>query len=343
MKSYCEKKLISVIIPVHNTEKYLDRCLESIIEQTYGNFEIILSENGSSDGSLEKCREWAAKDSRIKVLTSETSGVSAARNLALSESSGEYIAFADSDDKLSEEMFETGIKSIEQSGADLFACAFYNIYPEKTLKASFKEGEIIGADILRAMFSSGFFLCCWNKIFKRETLISENGEFIKFDENVSISEDSLWLSEALAKAKKAVYIDKPLYYWLRRSDSATRGSSKVWLDERALTEIYAWKRISEKCRVVDTVAYEKATKQLFLILKKKLFEAYRVKNKTLIKEFETEIRKTLQNYKPSNSVDKVIVLKFRVMKLLYKIGIDAENLKLFSSKKVDEMTEIENK
>ena len=181
------------------------------------------------------------------------------------------------------------------------------------------------------MFSPGFFLSSCNKIFKRNLLISETGQFIKFTKGL-LSEDSVWLSEILPKAKRAIYVDIPFYYWYRRSDSLTRGSGEVRLDERAMTEITAFEKVAKNCKKVGDDVYEAANKRLFVILKQKLFAAYRKKDKKLTKELNTKIKNVLKEYKPSNKVDKIVVIKFKFMRLLYRMNINAEGFALFSKR-----------
>lgn len=333
MKSDSFKEgLVSIIIPVYNTSAYIDRCLDSVTKQSYNNTEIILVDDGSTDDSREKCLFWAKKDDRIKTITQKNAGVSAARNKGLEIAFGEYIQFMDPDDKIEREMIEKMVSEIDANGAELAVCAFYNIFPNKTLKASLPRGMIYGKDIIKSIFLPGFFLSCWNKLFKRNLLLDKNGEFIKFDTEIAISEDSLWLSEILTKAEKAVYIDTPFYYWYRRNDSATKGANAYRLDEKAMTEIAAFEKIVANCRAVSSDVYEAANKRLFVILKQKLFAAYRKKDKKLTKELNTKIKNVLKEYKPSNKVDKIVVIKFKFMRLLYRMNINAEDLALFSKR-----------
>ena len=332
MKSDSFKEgLVSIIIPVYNTSAYIDRCLDSVTKQSYNNIEIILVDDGSTDDSYEKCLSWAKKDDRIKIITQENGGLSAARNAGLDVCKGEYIQFLDSDDKIGQDMIKKMISEIEKNNADLAACAFYNIYEDKTLKGSMKAGIIIGNDIVKSMFSPGFFLSSCNKIFKRNLLLSETGQFIKFTKGL-LSEDSVWLSEILPKAKRAIYVDIPFYYWYRRSDSLTRGSGEVRLDERAMTEITAFEKVAKNCKEAGDDVYEAANKRLFVILKQKLFAAYRKKDKKLTKELNTKIKNVLKEYKPSNKVDKIVVIKFKFMRLLYRMNINAEGFALFSKR-----------
>lgn len=324
--------LVSIIIPVFNCEKYIDQCLESATAQTYKNIEVILVNDGSGDDSLAKCREWEKKDGRIKVIDQENKGPSEARNAGLALCRGEYIQFFDADDRVSPEITEKLLDALLKNGADVSACSFYNVYEDRTLKASFPEKTIEGDEIAKAIFTPGFFQSLWNKLFKREVIFSKNGDFIRFDRELFISEDSFWLSSVLQNAKKAVYVDEPLYYWQRREDSLTKGSTKVRLDDKAMTEVTAMERIAENYKKLGPDAETVVLKKLFMIEKQKLFLAYEEKNGSMIDLFEGKIKKLLKEYHPENKIDKLVVLKFYLMRLLYKLHIPASKFFLFSAK-----------
>ena len=114
---------ISVIVPVYNAEKYLDRCIGSILAQTFRDFELILVEDGSPDRCAQMCDEWAKKDERIKVIHQSNSGPSKARNVGIAASQGEYLTFVDSDDRISPLMLEKLLRAAKKTGADIVTCA----------------------------------------------------------------------------------------------------------------------------------------------------------------------------------------------------------------------------
>lgn len=125
-----DSPLISVIIPVYNVEKYLHRCLDSVIEQTYKNLEVILIDDGSTDHSGEICDDYAAKDVRIHVIHQENQGVSAARNKGLDTAKGEYIAFVDSDDYILPEMYAKMLECIIENNVDFCVCQWQYEYAD---------------------------------------------------------------------------------------------------------------------------------------------------------------------------------------------------------------------
>ena len=126
-------ELISVIVPVYNVAPYLDRCVKSIVEQTYKNLEIILIDDGSTDASGDMCDIWAKKDSRIQVIHKPNGGQSEARNMGIDHSTGDYLSFADPDDWLDTSMLETLFSAIRDNrGVDMAVCGFAMVYADKT-------------------------------------------------------------------------------------------------------------------------------------------------------------------------------------------------------------------
>ena len=122
-----EEELISVIVPVYNVEKYLEKCIDSIINQTYQNLEIILVDDGSTDGSGKICDEYSRKDNRIKVIHKENGGLSDARNIGIKNANGGLIGFIDSDDYITENMFEVLQKDLRKYNADISSCDIQNV------------------------------------------------------------------------------------------------------------------------------------------------------------------------------------------------------------------------
>lgn len=208
--------LISVIVPVYNVEKYLEKCVNSIIKQSYKNLEIILVDDGSTDNSGKICDEFALKDNRIKVIHKENGGLSSARNKALEIAKGEYIGFVDSDDYISEDMYETLYKVIKGNEADISIVSFYEEY----------NGKIIGVrdtgnlEVLTKLEAINELLIdtkiqsyAWNKLFKRE-LFSE----LEFPTGKNF-EDIATTLLLFEKASKVVLLETPKYHYLRRDDS----------------------------------------------------------------------------------------------------------------------------
>ena len=211
-----KEPLISIIVPVYNAEQYLEKCVNSIINQTYTNLEIILVDDGSPDNCGTICDEWAKKDSRIKVIHEKNSGQSIARNAGLDNATGEYVGFIDSDDTVEPEMFEDLYNAID--GVDLAICGHSLVYEDKVESVS--TGNIIELDkegLWREVFGK-LNNAVWNKLFKRE-LIND----LRFDLRFAHGEDLIFNLLYLEGAKTGRLVDKALYNYYKRNDSITTG------------------------------------------------------------------------------------------------------------------------
>ena len=130
---------LSIIIPVYNVEKYLDRCVESVLAQSFRDFEVLLIDDGSPDNSGRMCDEWALKDSRIKVIHQKNTGLSGARNTGLRNAQGEYVTFVDSDDLIAENMMATLIERVEKDDLDAVWCSYYRFFNDDITNRSVRN------------------------------------------------------------------------------------------------------------------------------------------------------------------------------------------------------------
>lgn len=205
---------ISVIVPVYNCEAYLPALLDSVLTQTYQNFEIILVNDGSRDGSGAICDDYAAKDSRIRVIHQENRGVSHARNRGLAMAAGDVVSFIDSDDTLEPEMYELLVNTMQEHGADIAHCGYKHIVGEE-IRLVHDTKRVIPQTTEEALdcFVSGrlFGGGLWNKLFRLE-LIRD----LTFREDLKINEDVLFNFQAFSRAKKSVFADFALYNYVAR-------------------------------------------------------------------------------------------------------------------------------
>lgn len=229
--------MISVIAPVYNAEKYLHRCIDSILVQSFTDFELLLINDGSKDNSGKICDEYAAKDSRIRVFHKENGGVSSARNLGLDNAKGDYIMFVDSDDYMFPEMCELMVATIESKRTDLAVCGTTETgggywcpvadkdYTLTQLKDSFVE--LLHTELLSPP---------WNKIFKR-AIIGEQ----RFREDVSFGEDLIFNLEYIDKCDKISFIkESPFFHEKDNTDSLV-----VKFNRNRLTDIErVWETIT---------------------------------------------------------------------------------------------------
>lgn len=221
--------LISVIVPVYNVEDYLDRCINSIINQTYNNLEIILVDDGSTDSSGKLCDDYALKDDRIKVLHKENGGVSSARNAGLDVASGDYIGFVDSDDMLESNMYELLINNAKSFGVKVSCCQIQTKNIDGTItridKAQsnmFSKLEIVNGFFFND-FIKDFIVSPCNKIILRE-VIDDNS--IRF-KHYALAEDFLFIFEVLSKVDNVYYDSTVGYYYLHRDNSAMTSNFSV--------------------------------------------------------------------------------------------------------------------
>ncbi|WP_299092029.1 glycosyltransferase [uncultured Bacteroides sp.] len=210
--------LISIIIPVYNVNGYLEKCLHSVCEQTYKNLEIIVVDDGSTDGSGEICDLFAETDSRIKVIHQVNGGQSSARNKGLAIARGEYIGFVDSDDWIDSDMYEFLYRLLTTNNADVAACAHYIETETETevryssgTFTSFSSDEAIRALIIDRRMRNYI----WDKLFRRQAFSG-----IQFPEN-QIFEDMAVCYRVFHKVRRIVMQDCPKYHYLQREGSTT--------------------------------------------------------------------------------------------------------------------------
>lgn len=208
------ERLISVIIPVYNTAEYLPRCLDSVLNNTYRELEVICVNDGSRDNSLEVLNGYAAKDSRVKVIDQENAGVSAARNHGLDEATGEYIAFVDSDDWVHRQYFEVLLAAVVNQKAHIAICGYTMLdsmtadpmlCAEQTGARSMTYAQVASADIPS-----------WGRLYHCRCL-----EAVRFDQGITLAEDTVFNLEILRTHPELqlVRCEAPMYYYFTRQNS----------------------------------------------------------------------------------------------------------------------------
>lgn len=214
------KPNISVVVPIYKVEKYLSRCVDSILDQTFRNLEVILVDDGSPDRCGEICDNYAKNDRRVKVIHKSNGGLSSARNAGIEEASGEYIAFIDSDDWIDIDMFELLYKAAQEYKAQIVECSFRHIYPHQVKEETSCTGACIegtNLEALGACLDSIYFksLAC-NKIYHRKVI-----QNIRYPVG-RLHEDEFTTYKYLYNAQKLLYIDVSKYNYDRtREDSIT--------------------------------------------------------------------------------------------------------------------------
>lgn len=234
--------MISVIVPIYNVEKYLDRCIQSVLYQTYDDLEIILIDDGSPDSCPQKCDEYAKKDKRIKVIHKKNAGQGLARNDGLEIATGEYVTFVDSDDFLAQNAIELMYNATEQEKHDIVCAAFYNSWsPENGGTVAYSLNEIVNtpqgivdalADLTAAPWNDPkpalrFMGVCGCII--RTDIIKRN--HLKFhSERDVMSEDLLFLYDLYPNIRSIRYIAEPLYYYCLNTTSTSHTFKETYID-----------------------------------------------------------------------------------------------------------------
>ncbi|MGN0521376.1 MAG: glycosyltransferase family 2 protein [Eubacterium sp.] len=218
-----QKNKISVIVPIYKTEKYLDKCIESIVNQTYENLEIILVDDGSPDGCPRKCDEWAERDSRIKVIHKENGGISSARNAGLDNATGDFIGFVDGDDFIENDFYEILINNLIENDADISFCSFKYYNDGSTSYSTGVEYQnnltvLNSKALLSDFFSSckGELVSLCNKVIKRSLF-----EGLRFPQG-RIFEDWTLSPMLYSKCEKAVFMPAHKYCYIIHQGSAVR-------------------------------------------------------------------------------------------------------------------------
>ena len=209
--------MISVIVPIYKVEVYLDKCVQSIAEQTYSNLEIILVDDGSPDGCPAMCDAWAEKDGRIKVVHKENGGLSDARNAGLAVATGEYISFIDSDDWIEPDFLQVLLDAMKQNSAQIADCAT-RLVDEEGNELSVRgvaEDEVLTTipALSRLVREDRVYQTVWNKLYHRDVI-----EGILFEKG-RYNEDDFWTYQIFDRAEKVAVVSRPMYNYLQRGGS----------------------------------------------------------------------------------------------------------------------------
>lgn len=234
------KELISIIVPVYKVEEYLDRCVQSIINQTYKNLEIMLVDDGSPDNCPNKCDNWARVDSRIKVIHKANGGISDARNAGMKAATGDYISFIDSDDWIHEQFYEILLDIMHNSNADIAGCKIKTAYEygEDSKISHYNVKEYNVHEAMKAVIEEKIPVPVWCKIYKREVIQNELFDVGKCHEDV------FWTYRAYGNCRKAVAVDAEMYYYFQRKGSIMGEA----FSEKRLDALEA---MEKRCRYIE--------------------------------------------------------------------------------------------
>lgn len=208
---------VSIIIPVYNVENYIRKCIESVISQTFSEIEIILVDDGSTDGSGRICEEYKNKDNRIKVVHKDNGGLSSARNCGISIATGEYLGFIDSDDYIAKDMFEKLYTNIIKEDADVSICGIYQCYEGKEPPINEPWYSVLTPQEAIAIAFQGkkFSVNAVNKLYKKELF-----KDVRYPEGKT-TEDAFVIVDIFSQCKKIVATSEQKYYYFHREGSIT--------------------------------------------------------------------------------------------------------------------------
>lgn len=232
---------VSVIIPIFNSERHLIQCLQSVIDQTYNNLEILLIDDGSKDNSLKICEFYRSKDKRIKVFSNLNHGVSYSRNFGINKSTGDFLVFIDSDDYIEKNMIRNLVQTQLLTRAELIVCNYTTISPFKKRKVNFGLSSLKISDIegtFSDLLKKSFFSSIWNKLFLKIRIT------ILFNEEANINEDLMFILNYLNNITKIEFISESLYnYRTFNLNSLT----KVINQNELISIVHSSRLLSEFC------------------------------------------------------------------------------------------------
>ena len=237
------KPKISIIVPVYNVEKYLSRCLESLLTQSFKDIEIIAINDGSTDSSLQILNNYAVKDDRLKVIDKANGGVSSARNAGIDAASGDYIGFVDPDDWIDSDMYEIMYQTAQTEKADIVMCSYIREFGSHSKEKDFHlpekvcyYNEEVQTNIMRRLVGPlneevgnpellDAWGTVWSKIYKTE-LIKENELWFTDLSKIGTNEDTLFNIQAFYYANSFVFLNQPFYHYWRANDTSVTSGYK---------------------------------------------------------------------------------------------------------------------
>ena len=284
--------LISIIIPIYNVKDNLNRCLDSVIKQSYTNLEIILIDDGSSDGSENICDEYANLDKRIKVIHKKNEGVSSARNTAINIATGKYIAFVDSDDWLENDCINTLYNEIINQKVDIVRGNYYiddenNICGVGNLlefsNEKIDKNNDIKENLLKNILNGKFLSYVWLLLINRNKLINKK---IYFKEKISMIEDTIFYIELLTSDMSMYISNKKIYHYYNNQKSITKSLNNILNNIYTILNVnYILKDILERNKynnlyevVINTAHCNMIMNMLFTLYKRKIKDNFEIKN-----------------------------------------------------------------
>ena len=308
---------VSIIVPIWNTEKYLKRCLNSIINQTYKNLEIILVNDGSPDNSEKIVNEYVKTDKRIKVIHQKNQGLSAARNSGLKIATGDFVTFVDSDDEIKPEMIEELLSAIEKTNSDIAICSFNETFPNGKTKSFLKtkEEKIYSTkSALKAMLKEeNFNLAATMKLYSKNSLGKIEFPIGKFHEDVGTT------YKFIQNAKKVVFVPKDYYIYHHNNSSIISKFNEKKFDLIDLTDEMC-SDIEKEYPDLKNVTNERRMRARFSLLRQIPLNHPKTKDLlNYLKTNKTYITKNPEATKIDKLALRLALLRPRLFQLAYKL------------------------
>lgn len=258
---------VSIIVPVYNAEACLRRCVESVLNQEYADFELLLADDGSRDGSGRICDEYAAADSRVRVFHKENSGVSDSRNLCLDQARGRYLQFLDADDWITANATKLLVQAMEEHLCDLVISDFYRVVGERVSpKGDIDEAQVLSREEYAAHMMENpanyYYGVLWNKLYRREIVERHH---LRMDPAISWCEDFMFNLEYIRRAETFFALQVPVYYYVKTKGSlCTQGISISKTIQMKLTVFEYYNQFYKT--VLDEEEYEKQRLKIYRFL-----------------------------------------------------------------------------
>lgn len=258
---------VSIIVPVYNAELYLRRCIDSILNQEYNDFELLLVNDGSTDSSGSICDEYAEKDSRIRIFHKGNSGVSDSRNLAISQAKGTYLQFLDSDDWITPDATKLFVRAAEETHCDMVIADFYRVIGDRvSQKGDIEDDSVLTREDFASYMMENpadfYYGVIWNKLYRRE--IIEKWE-LRMDKDISWCEDFMFNLEYIRYAETFYALKTPIYYYVKRKGSLVSQSATFANTIKTKLMMFEYYNNFYK-HILDEEDYEKNRLQVYRFL-----------------------------------------------------------------------------
>lgn len=320
--------IISIIVPVYNIKHYLPKCLDSIVSQTFTDFEVLMIDDGSTDGSGEICEQYSRKDKRFITIHQFNQGLSVSRNNGLQRTQGKYISFIDGDDYIHPQMLELLYKAIRQGHYDFSMVRYQSVGDGEQIV--FQKNispclhELSKKEVICGLFGKSWedtmYMACWNKLYDSRLLTD-----VRFT-NIKPSEDLLFNVEVFGKVCKAIEVECNLYYYVQRGTSISHSMSERLIIDR-INVSYACLKFLSSGSVEEAYCMTKLYKVLFSSRFRVRKEMYRRNVIKRIKEVHKQVCKQFLRSKHISVFYKILFMGFFYCPLLYKVFIGLTELK----------------